>query len=139
MSYCYYKSKNFHSVQQADIILHVYGLLINPQHSPTQCSYIYSNFFNYNCKLGHLIVNGFVMNKSIFIQSVYFAGNVIGKKCFQQKLQILNKTQKAVLCCKLHVTAICNIKLHWNVLKAIDYQSFKLIDKLTKSTFNEFR
>lgn len=51
------------------------------------------------------------------------------------------KTQKAVLCCKLHVTAtsISNIKLLWNVLKAIDYQSFKLIDKLTKSTFNEFR
>lgn len=104
---------------------------------PYQCSYIYSNFFNYNCKLGHLIVNGFVMNKSMFIQSVYLYWKKT--KRFQQKLQILNKTQKAVLCCKLHVTAISNIKLLWTVLKAIDYQSFKLIDKLTKSTFNEFR
>lgn len=100
---------------------------------------MYSNFFNYNCKLGHLIVNGFVMNKSIFIQSVYFAGNVIGKNVFNKSCRYSTKTEKAVLCCKLHVTAICNIKLHWNVLKAIDYQSFKLIDKLTKSTFNEFR
>lgn len=74
------------------------------------------------------------INRYSFNQFIY-----IEKKCFQQKLQILNKTQKAVLCCKLHVTAISNIKLLWNVLKAIDYQSFKLIDKLTKSTFNEFR
>lgn len=102
---------------------------------PYQCSYIYSNFFNYNCKLGHLIVMVLLwINRYSFNQFIY-----IEKKRFQQKLQILNKTQKAVLCCKLHVTAISNIKLLWNVLKAIDYQSFKLIDKLTKSTFNEFR
>lgn len=49
---------------------------------PYQCSYIYSNFFNYNCKLGHLIVNGFVMNKSIFIQSVY----LYWKKMFSTKV-----------------------------------------------------
>lgn len=79
------------------------------------------------------------MNKSIFIQSVYFAGNVIGKNVFNKSCRYSTKTQKAVLCCKLHVTAISNIKLLWTVLKAIDYQSFKLIDKLTKSTFNEFR
>lgn len=102
---------------------------------PYQCSYIYSNFFNYNCKLGHLIVMVLLwINRYSFNQFIY-----IEKKRFQQKLQILNKTQKAVLCCKLHVTAISNIKLLWTVLKAIDYQSFKLIDKLTKSTFNEFR
>lgn len=102
---------------------------------PYQCSYIYSNFLNYNCKLGHLIVMVLLwINRYSFNQFIY-----IEKKRFQQKLQILNKTQKAVLCCKLHVTAISNIKLLWTVLKAIDYQSFKLIDKLTKSTFNEFR
>lgn len=99
---------------------------------PYQCSYIYSNFFNYSCRLGHLIVNGFVMNKSIFIQSVY----LYWKKMFSTKVADTQQVPKSSFMLKLHVTAISNIKLLWNVLKAIDYQSFKLIDKLTKSTFN---
>lgn len=53
-------------------------------------------------------------------------------------LLTFNKDLKATLCCVLHVTAIGNIRLQWNVLKAIEYQTYKLINKWTKNTFNEF-
>lgn len=79
------------------------------------------------------------MNKSIFIQSVYFAGNVIGKNVFNKSCRYSTRPKKQFYVVNYMSTAISNIKLLWNVLKAIDYQSFKLIDKLTKSTFNEFR